>query len=136
MESNENLHRLFSQIFNKTVTHQQLLAVASLLSIWPPFENERDSEGAWYLVLLKLITDANDGLSVVKIASEKDMQLKKKVCNFWNLAVDTHKTNLFSRFFLYRTSNAFLTHFLKIVINFWRLNLDFLLVTTRCLNLS
>ena len=95
MESNENLHRLFSQIFNKTVTHQQLLAVASLLSIWPSFENERHSEGAWYLVLLKLITDANDGLSVVKIASEKDMQLKKKVCNVWNLSVDTHKSQSF-----------------------------------------
>lgn len=82
MESSENLHRLFLQIFDKTATHEQLLAVVSLLSIWPPFETEQDSEGAWYLVLSKLVTDANDGLSVVKIASEKDMQLDKKVCNF------------------------------------------------------
>ena len=83
MESSESLHRLFGKIFDKTTTNDQVLAVASLLNIWPPFEAAQDCGGAWYLVFSKLITDANDGSSVVKIAREKadNIQLNKKVRN-------------------------------------------------------
>ncbi|CAB4019658.1 Hypothetical predicted protein [Paramuricea clavata] len=82
MESSESLHRLFGKIFDKTTTNDQVLAVASLLNIWPPFEATQDGEGAWYLVFSKLITDAKDGSSVVKIAREKadNIQLNKKDC--------------------------------------------------------
>ena len=90
MESSDKLQSLFLQIFDKTATHEQLLAVASLLGIWPPFEDEQGGEGAWYLVLSKLITQANDGSTVVKLASEKDMHLEKKVCGFEILSGATH----------------------------------------------
>ncbi len=81
MESSENLQKLFLQIFDQTTTNEQLLAVASLLNIWPPFEAVEDGEEAWYLVFSKLITHDKDGSSVVKIAREKadSIHLNKKV---------------------------------------------------------
>ena len=81
MESRENLRKLFVQIFDQTTSNEQVLAVASLLNIWPPFEAAEHGEGAWYLVFSKLITDAKDGASVVKIAREKtgSIQLNEKV---------------------------------------------------------
>jgi hypothetical protein len=81
MESRENLRKLFVQIFDQTTSNEQVLAVASLLNIWPPFEAAENGEGAWYLVFSKLITDAKDGAAVVKIAREKtgSVQLNEKV---------------------------------------------------------
>jgi hypothetical protein len=81
MESRENLRKLFVQIFDQTTSNEQVLAVASLLNIWPPFEAAENGEGAWYLVFSKLITDAKDGAAVVKIAREKtgSIQLNEKV---------------------------------------------------------
>ncbi|XP_028411208.1 LOW QUALITY PROTEIN: neuroblastoma-amplified sequence-like [Dendronephthya gigantea] len=80
VESRERLHQLFLQIFGKTVHEKELLAVATLLSIWPPLEDEKDGEGAWYLVLSKMISQVKDGSSVVKIVREKadSIRLNKK----------------------------------------------------------
>ena len=98
MESSENLHKLFQQIFDQTTSNDQLLAVASLLKIWPPFEATENGEGAWYLVFSKLITDAKDGLSVVKIAREKtgSIQLENKV-----------RSNQAVVFIVFKTYNSF-----------------------------
>ena len=101
MESSEKLHELFVQIFDKTSSHDQMLAVASLLSTWPPLEGEHHGEGAWYLVLSKLITDAKDGSAVVKIAREKAdcMQLNEKVRNTTPLMSSIFQINVIEETF-------------------------------------
>ena len=84
MESNEKRLDLFARVFNQTVTHKQTLSLASLLEIWPPLEGRRGGESAWYLVLTKLITDAQDGMSVVKLVREEEnnIDLDKKVSKY------------------------------------------------------
>lgn len=84
VESNEKRLDLFARVFNQTVTHKQTLSLASLLEIWPPLEGRRGGESAWYLVLTKLITDAQDGMSVVKLVREEEnnIDLDKKVSKY------------------------------------------------------
>ena len=81
MDSNEKRHELFVQLFNQTVSHKQILAVASLLEIWPALEGDHDGENVWYLVLSKLIAHTQDGVSVIKLMRGKvdTMFLDKKV---------------------------------------------------------
>ena len=83
METEEKRYELFGRLFYQNINHKQILSTVSLLEIWPPFQENRGEEKVWYRVLLKLITDAQDCSSVVKIIQEKmdHILLEKKVLN-------------------------------------------------------